>query len=129
MPGQKGFGKVLPAAPGQKGFGNVLPAVPEQKGWQKFGLAKDMPATPAGSIRFPIPADAAAGKRLFADATGNPNFKRLSTTRADGVEDVIYNIIPTPYGLDDVYLTDSFVLHVLGQRDTGNNSPTSSSQP
>ena len=51
--------------------------------------------------------------RQFYAATGSNAFERVLIARADGRQDQLYNIVRTPEGLDDVYLTDRFVHHVI----------------
>ena len=70
----------------------------------------------AALARF-IPARAGNTRRI-AERLGQPGFEAIGITRADGVRDVIRSRVETPAGLDDVYIPESFVDHIVaGKRD------------
>lgn len=86
-----------------------------QRTWQDWGLPARVPAIPAPP-RLPAAPDAAAAKRRIAERLSQPGFEPVGITRADGVRDVIRSRVETPAGLDDVYIADSFIDHIVDRK-------------
>ena len=74
-----------------------------------------MPAIPAPP-RLPAAPDAAAAKRRIAERLSQPGFEPIGITRADGKQDVVFSRVETPAGLEDVYVTESFVDHIVDHK-------------
>ena len=86
-----------------------------QRTWQGWGLPARVPAIPAPP-RLPAAPDAAAAKRRIAERLSQPGFEPIGITRADSKRDVVFSRVETPAGLEDVYVTESFVDHIVDHK-------------
>ena len=92
----------------------VLPSVGGRKTWRDLGLPERLPVIWPAPIRLPKATTLAAQVEQFYAATRSTGFVERAITRPDGTRDVIYSEVVTPEGLDNVYLTEQFVRHVVG---------------
>ena len=91
----------------------VPPPLDGQRTWKDLGLAQTLPVIRPAPARLPKAATPDAQMKQFYEATRVPGFVERSITRPDGVGDVIYSEVVTPDGLDNVFLSDGFVRHVI----------------
>ena len=115
MTGSNGAKGQAPSRQATDGNG-VLPPVGGQKTWQHYGYQRDLPAILAPP-RAPLAPDPEAAKaqirEIMAQGGGGP----VPVMRGDGRRDTILNLIKTPDGLDDVYITESFIDHIIDKKD------------
>ena len=105
VPSASPIDKILPPAPGQAAPADSLGSVIRKAGDASLAAA---------AVRLPPVADKLKQSSQFYAATESDKFERVLITRSfDGKKDQLYNIVRTPEGLDDVYLTDRFVDHVI----------------
>ena len=89
------------------------PSVGGRKTWRDLGLPERLPVIWPAPIRLPKATTPAAQVEQFYAATRSTGFVKRAITRPDGPGDVIYSEVVTPEGLDNVYLTDRFVRHII----------------
>ncbi len=95
----------------------MLSPVGRQQTWRDLGLVS-LPATLApGATRLPRAATPEEQYDAFYAATSSDRFTPIAVTRSDGKKDTLYNLITTPDKLDDVYLTNRFVRHLVDRDD------------
>ena len=113
MTGSNGAKGQAPSRQAADGNG-VLPPIGGQKTWRDLGLPQTLPVIWPAPTRLPKAATPDAQVEQFYAATRSPGFVERAITRPDGARDVIYSEVVTPEGLDNVFLTEQFVRHVVG---------------
>ena len=115
MTGSNGAKGQAPSRQAADGNG-VLPPIGGQKTWQHYGYQRDLPAIPAPP-RALRALDPQAAKAQIGEVVGQGGGGSVSVMRGDGRRDTILNLIKTPDGLDDVYVTESFIDHIIDKKD------------
>ena len=115
MTGSNGAKGQAPSRQAADGNG-VLPPIGGQKTWQHYGYQRDLPAIPAPP-RALRALDPEAAKAQIREIVGQGGGGPVSIMRGDGRRDTILNLIKTPDGLDDVYVTESFIDHIIDKKD------------
>jgi len=91
--------------------------VDRQQSWRDLGLGALTATLVPGATRLPRATTPPEQYEAFYAATSSDRFTPIAVTRADGQQDTLYNLITTPDGLDNVYLTDRFVRHLVDRDD------------
>ena len=95
----------------------LLPPAGRQQTWRDLGLGVLATTLVPGATRLPRAATPQKQYDAFYAATSSDQFTPIAVTRSDGQKDTLYNRITTPDGLDNVYLTDRFVRHLVDRDD------------
>lgn len=94
----------------------VLPPVSRQKTWRDYGYPRNLPlisAPPHAPLALDLEVAKAQVREVIVQGGGEP----VSVMRGDGKPDTILNLVKTPDGLEDVHITQSFIDHIIDNKD------------
>ena len=94
----------------------VRPSVGRQKTWRDYGYPRHLPPILVPP-RAPLAPNPEAAKMQIREVVAQGGGGPVSVMRGDGRRDTILNLIKTPDGLDDVYITESFIDHIIDKKD------------